>query len=470
MSTAMQPEIVVAYLKAVAASVVRTVIGLVAAIALNLLLIPGLLTDVGPYRAFVVSKLDRMAGWWLLAACVVVALALLLPLACFRYAQWRYKGLDARALLPVQHRELSLPLAADDAFALARRAMQHDPALFDVVADSTALSVDARAIPLHSRSTSFGTRRGADSGDRAAPNGWPARWLKVLDALRMGSPRRRIRIAVSGIDGGGAATISITAQLQTLLPAVDICGRNRRHVDALANTITALVQPLMAQRREQEQRAQLERRLLETRLTVLRAQIEPHFLYNTLANVQYLLRSDPPAAARMVGALIDYLRQALPKMRDATSTLGEETALVRAYLDILCIRMGKRLATSIDVPPALSSHPFPPMLLLSLAENAIKHGLEPKLGGGTITITATSGVRKLRVRVADDGAGFAGDAGNGIGLCNARETLMSLYGASGTLTVEPADAGGVVATIEIPLQTVPVDKALHVPSDSARVA
>ncbi|MEO8848773.1 MAG: histidine kinase [Casimicrobiaceae bacterium] len=466
----MQPEIVVAYLKAVAAGVVRTVIGLAAAIALNLLLIPGLLTNAGPYRAFVVSKLDRMSGWWLLAACVVVALALLLPLVCFRYAQWRYKGLDARALLPVQQRELALPLAAGDAFALAQRAMQDDPALYDVVADSTARTIDARAIALRGRSTAYGARRGADGGDGTAPNRWPTWWLRVLDALRMGSPRRRIHVAVGGADGGGAATIHLDAQLQTLLPAVDICGRNRRHVDALADAITALVQPLVAQSREKQERAQLERRMLQTRLSVLRAQIEPHFLYNTLANVQYLLRNDPPAAARMVGALIDYLRHALPKMRDATSTLGDETALVRAYLDILCIRMGKRLATVIDVPPALSLHPFPPMLLLSLAENAIKHGLEPKPGGGTITITATSGARKLRVRVADDGAGFAGDAGNGIGLCNARETLMSLYGAAGTLTVEPADAGGVVATIDIPLQPVPADKALHVPPDTARVA
>lgn len=270
------------------------------------------------------------------------------------------------------------------------------------------------------------------------------------------------------------ATIAIDARMRTWFPAIDLCGRNRRHVDALANTLIARVQPLIAQRRDAEEKAQLQSRLLDARLQVLRAQIEPHFLYNTLANVQYLTRSDPPAAAAMVGALIDYLRHALPRMREGRSTLGEEMTLARAYLDILRIRMGSRLTVAITCPAALAGHPFPPMMLMSLVENAIKHGLEPKPGGGGIAIGAavdenTLDGNTLRVTVADDGVGFGADAGNGIGLTNVRETLASLFGVQGRLTVEPAAQGGVVATIAVP-RVMPTTPATLAPAAGGSAA
>lgn len=464
----MNPDIVIAYLRAVAGSALRAVIAFAAIVAINVLLNPGLARDAGGHRQQILDWLARFTPWWPAFAIAVVATLLVLPWACFRYAQWRYKGLEATALLPVQRRELSLPIGRDDAFALAKRVMRDDLALYAVRADAGTGTLSGRATPLRSRSIRFANHRGGAAaagipggeGVAAVSDGrWPEWVLHALNWLRLGPPARRIRVTV----GGDAAdsTICIDARMDTVLPSVDVLGCNRRHIESIAAAVTALAQPLIAQRREVQERAQLQRRLIDARLQVLRAQIEPHFLYNTLANVQYLIGVDPPAASAMVGALIGYLRQALPRMRDTHSTLGEELVLARAYLDILRIRMGSRLAVAIDSPPALADHPFPPMMLTSLVENAIKHGLEPKSGGGRIAIDARTDDSSLRVSVADDGLGFGGSAGggSGIGLRNIRETLESLFGARAKLTVEPSAGGGVVATIEVPRAQAPAHPA-----------
>jgi signal transduction histidine kinase len=454
----MQPEIVIAYLRAVLGGALRMAVGLVAIVVLNVLLNPSLVRDAGIFREQAVALLQRFSLLGSLTVATLAAVLLFGPWACFRYAQWRYKGLDATAMLPRQRRELELPVSRDDAFALALHAMQDDSALYAVVANADAGTIHARAVPLRGRSIAFGNLRnnarsstapGHGAATHAHDDRWPDWLLRLVEGLHVGPPSRRVALSVVA-QSATHATIVIDARLNTVLPAIDMCARNRRHVDAIAHAITARVQPLLAREREARDKAQLERRLLDARLQVLRAQIEPHFLYNTLANVQYLAANDPPAGAAMVGALIDYLRQALPRMRDGNPTLGEEVALAGAYLDILRIRMGSRLAVAFDVPEALCHHPLPPMMLVSLVENAIKHGLEPKPGGGTIAISAAADAQRLRVTVADDGVGFGAAAGNGIGLRNIRETLASLFGARGSLTVEPGAQGGVVATIEVP--------------------
>ncbi len=202
------------------------------------------------------------------------------------------------------------------------------------------------------------------------------------------------------------------------------------------------------------------RQIMEARLQALQAQVEPHFLYNTLANVQALTEVDPPAANKMVGHLIDYLRAALPKMRETTSTVGQEVELARAYLNILKMRMGPRLDFNINVPPELSAVPFPPLMLPSLVENAIKHGLEPMREGGRVDVIAEMVGDRLRVSVTDTGRGLAADGnlnasmetGGGVGLANIRERLQALYGAAGKLTLESnTEARGVKASIEIPI-------------------
>lgn len=200
------------------------------------------------------------------------------------------------------------------------------------------------------------------------------------------------------------------------------------------------------------------RQLAEARLMVMRAQVEPHFLFNTLAHVQALQEIDPPQAGVMLERLISYLRAAMPTMRETTSTLGREIEVVRAYLDLLKIRMGDRLRSVINVPVQLNNISLPPTMIATLVENAIKHGLEPKKEGGTIAINVrvlpglNGASDTLEVLVADDGLGLGGaeTGGTGIGLANTRERLKMLYGSAGELTVEPNAPSGVRAILRVP--------------------
>ncbi|MBC8023310.1 MAG: histidine kinase [Burkholderiales bacterium] len=189
----------------------------------------------------------------------------------------------------------------------------------------------------------------------------------------------------------------------------------------------------------------MSQQVTEAKLSALQAQVEPHFLYNTLASVQALTEVDPQQANAMTGHLIQYLRNALPKMRESVSTVGQEIELVRAYLNILQMRMGKRLAFEIAVPADLMEAPFPPLMLPSLVENAIKHGLEPQREGGMVTISAHTEGGRLRLTVADTGRGFSETLGTGVGLTNIRERLAALYGDAAKLTLEansPRGEGG----------------------------
>ena len=204
-----------------------------------------------------------------------------------------------------------------------------------------------------------------------------------------------------------------------------------------------------AKRKEAEYH-RMGQQVTEAKLAALQAQVEPHFLYNTLASVQALTEVDPAKANEMTGHLIQYLRNALPKMRESVSTVGQEVELVRAYLSILQMRMGARLAFEIAVPESLMTLPFPPLMLPSLVENAIKHGLEPQREGGEVHITAVLDGGRLKVIVADTGRGFGETVGAGVGLANIRERLAALYGGGARLTLEGNTPQGVVATIEVP--------------------
>jgi signal transduction histidine kinase len=212
---------------------------------------------------------------------------------------------------------------------------------------------------------------------------------------------------------------------------------------------------LQRQRRQAEtrQRAlQLEREVLASRLSVLQAQIEPHFLYNTLANVQVLTRKDPAAAEQMLTHLIDYLRSAMPAMRSTRSTLGREFQLAQAFLSIMRFRMGERLDFSVGAPPALLECEFPPTVVGTLLENAIKHGIEPSRHGGRIDLKAWHDGTHLVVEVADTGLGFSSSSGSGVGLANARERLHMLYGPRAELELVLNEPSGVVARARIPLR------------------
>lgn len=196
----------------------------------------------------------------------------------------------------------------------------------------------------------------------------------------------------------------------------------------------------------------LKRQLAEAQLKTMQAQVEPHFLFNTLASVDYLIETEPTTASKMQKSLIQYLRAALPQMREGSTTLGKEIQLCRSYLEILKFRMEDRLQYSVIVPQGLNSAQFPPMMLQSLVENSIKHGLEPKPEGGSLTISADVSSGRLRVTVADSGLGFAnaGVSGGGVGLSNVRERLAALYGGAAKLSVEANSPSGTIVTIEVP--------------------
>src|SRR5438067_43841 len=175
-------------------------------------------------------------------------------------------------------------------------------------------------------------------------------------------------------------------------------------------------------------RARFDQQMDEARLQVLQAQIEPHFLFNTLATVRRLYQTAPEAAIAMLDNLMRYLAVALPQMRVTDTTLGREAVLAESYLSIQQIRMGRRLSFEIQIPDSLRDAPVPPMMLLTLTENAIKHGLNPLPEGGTIRISARVEGGQLRLRVADSGQGFMQSSGGGTGLANIRARLAALYG------------------------------------------
>jgi sensor histidine kinase YesM len=205
------------------------------------------------------------------------------------------------------------------------------------------------------------------------------------------------------------------------------------------------------------EREALERQLAQARLQALQAQIEPHFLFNTLASVDFLIESDPGRASRMQKHLIQYLRSALPQMRSSQSNLGREFDLSRAYLEILKMRMEERLTLVFDVPDGLRSAEFPPMMLQSLVENAIAHGLEPSAEGGELRVLARVADGQLVVDVADTGIGLkaaeGASKGTGLGLRNIRERLLALYGVLGSFELSDIQPHGAVASLRIPYRT-----------------
>ena len=216
---------------------------------------------------------------------------------------------------------------------------------------------------------------------------------------------------------------------------------------AEAETVTA---------NEAAERESMQRQLSEAKMQMMQAQVEPHFLFNTLASVEHLIQVDPPRAAKMQRSLIQYLRAVLPQMRDNAliTNLGREADMVQAYLNLLKMRMEERLTVDFQIPDGLRSAAFPPMMLQSMVENAIKHGLEVKPEGGTLRIVAEVAHSKLRVIVTDDGLGFGvvPSDGTGLGLPTIRERLKLLHGDQGSLTITPNQPSGVCAVIEVPYQ------------------
>ena len=245
---------------------------------------------------------------------------------------------------------------------------------------------------------------------------------------------------------GNLPMLAVWWILGSMLIKITYKGRMQAEVKAAEATETAEAESLR-------------RQVLEARMAMMQAQVEPHFLFNTLASIDHLIEFDPKRASQMQRNLISLLRASMPSMRTATDSglrpLDLELAVVRPYLEILKVRMEERLTTEIDVPDGLLSAEFPPMMVQTLVENSIKHGLEPKAEGGHLAVKAEIRHGKLCVIVSDTGLGFAGaadgkTAGTGVGLANIRERLSLLYGSKATLTIANNPVGGTIVTITVP--------------------
>ncbi|MFM7293460.1 MAG: histidine kinase [Burkholderiales bacterium] len=289
--------------------------------------------------------------------------------------------------------------------------------------------------------------------------------LPLLPAELREDIRRKVTSDFRRMGIGSALIMTFIPLFIMLLIAKFYIGRSRRALE-VANLKT-----------KEAESANVNRQIVEAKLMALQAQVEPHFLYNTLANVQALTEVDPQKANEMTGHLIQYLRASLPKMRENISTVGQEIELVRAYLNILKMRMGARLEFGIDVPEDLLVLPFPPLMLPSLVENAIKHGLEPQREGGRVDVLAervgTGDDAMIRLIVKDTGRGFSDapvQAGSGVGLANVRERLVALFSGRAHLTLEANTPKGCIATIEAPAKgaapfsataTAPAESTIH---------
>ena len=339
---------------------------------------------------------------------------------------------DSSALANRQRRQIEIPFEAGEAFDLIDAAIRELPRIEEVESARDSLQVRAKI------------RRPQPYGRHWVQRLNPANWL--------GSLRNQITATVTPVNGTGSVTLLCEPEAAAWSDWFRVDdGTNLENAEAVTRAIARRV----AEHRRNEQRAAAqtatEKELTVARLNLLHAQVEPHFLYNTLASAQLLTRTDPAQADRMLGHLIQYLRHSLPSSDESLSTLGDELERTRAYLEIIRIRMGARLAMEVDVPDALRAIALPPMMLQTLVENAIKHGLEPKPGGGTVWIFARRDEDRVMVTVADNGQGFGvASGGTGIGLKNVRERLRLLYGERASLAVVANVPDGVAATITVP--------------------
>jgi signal transduction histidine kinase len=252
-----------------------------------------------------------------------------------------------------------------------------------------------------------------------------------------------ILVAVVGGWLGGSA-------LASLLLGIPWTGGRSAGV-ALVVTVTAGIVGtwfFWARHRAEE----MQRQAVEAQLKMLQAQIEPHFLFNTLANLDALIQTDPKRARAMLGHFNAYLRATLAATRRERSTLADEFALLRGYLEVQGMRMGERLRFSLELPDSLAQADLPPMLLQPLVENSLKHGLEPKVEGGEVKVSAREEGGRLVLEVADTGLGKANGAtgGTGVGLANVRERLAAAYDNNAKVEAGANPAGGYTVRLSIP--------------------
>ncbi|WP_374354310.1 sensor histidine kinase [Chitinimonas sp.] len=260
----------------------------------------------------------------------------------------------------------------------------------------------------------------------------------------------------AGLRGGSSLFELGRHLLQQVLPIGVVFGSAYAALLAMISTLrnrelAALNDSLQAQ----AERERLARQLSESQLRLLQAQIEPHFLFNTLGAVQHLAEDGAPRAAALTGDLIQFLRASLAQMRAEQVTLAEDFRLVDAYLKVMQVRLGARLRYELHLPAQLAGNLVPSMVLLTLVENAIKHGIEPAIRGGEMVVSAKQDEMCLLLQVADSGVGLADDWHSGIGLANVRERLQLAFAGAASLSLSQQPTGGTVASVSLPLFPMP---------------
>jgi hypothetical protein len=291
-------------------------------------------------------------------------------------------------------------------------------------------------------------------------SGWTRReWLPFLGVCALAAP-------VAHVAGAHIGAIVMGYPL----PTVEDYSQIGRLSLVVLTFLVILSMTLMVRQRDRVRRMQqehqearlraevIERQAVQAQLRLLQAQIEPHMLFNTLANLQGLIALDPDRAGRMLDQLILYLRATLGATRSESTTLGQEFAAMQAYLGLMGVRMGERLAYRFELPEGLDKARLPPMLLQPLVENAIVHGLEPKIEGGEIVVTAARRDDLLEIEVRDTGLGLDGappSSGGGVGVSTTRERLTAIYGARAAIELAPAQPQGAIARLTLPLETTP---------------
>jgi signal transduction histidine kinase len=278
---------------------------------------------------------------------------------------------------------------------------------------------------------------------RAIGDGIVVMWWAFFDWLAVVSWKTLLLVSFLGLILAGMLQHPVPALMLVIASfIIKVVAGGKRRAELTASEAN--------KRAETEQ---LQRTVLEARMEALQAQIEPHFLFNTLASIDQLIQTDPPRASKMQQSLIRYLRSAMPQMREGRRpSLGQQINLCGAFLEIMAIRMEGRLQAAVNVPEGLKSAVFPSMMLQTLVENAIKHGLEPKAGGGRLEISAEIVDGQLAVHVLDTGAGFMPKAEGGVGLANVRERLKALYNDRAELIITVPPPGGTCATIKVPYE------------------
>ncbi len=280
--------------------------------------------------------------------------------------------------------------------------------------------------------------------------------LAAVAPVRIARPLQRPLLLAVAVAAGAMAGEALTASLAGAFDGAAFAERSLRwSVIALALAGISLLWRQGADdaarlARQQADAARLAAASIDAEAAALQRQIEPHFLFNTLATARRHYRVGNDAGQHLLERLLDYIDESFAAADTRWSTVGAEIELARAYLDVCSARMGPRLDVAVDVPDALRRLPLPPLMLVTLAENAIKHGIAPLQAGGTVVLRAWRSGPAVVLSVEDDGAGLSGGGGNGIGLANIATRLHLLYGPAASVTLAGRRPRGAVATLTVP--------------------